>query len=172
MVASRSRREPREGISSSGCGITARGSPPRCSLGLFEMFTQVESSTHRSRGGLGIGLSLVKTLVEMHGGSVQVASEGVGMGSEFTVRLPAVVGWITCFGNGHRAARCLSLGGFRVGPGKRFPGIRASTASRHRRCRDRCGSRRSAGAWDALVAICQRPARLLDTKQDVSPRPR
>jgi signal transduction histidine kinase len=60
--------------------------------GLFEMFTQVESSTHHSQGGLGIGLSLVKTLAEMHGGSVQVASDGVGQGSEFSVRLPASVG--------------------------------------------------------------------------------
>lgn len=55
---------------------------------LFAMFTQVEASIQRSRGGLGIGLSLVKNLVEMHGGSVQVASEGLGRGSEFSVRLP------------------------------------------------------------------------------------
>ena len=58
---------------------------------LFEMFTQVETSTHRSRGGLGIGLSLVKDLVEMHGGNVTATSEGLGMGSEFVVRLPAAV---------------------------------------------------------------------------------
>jgi two-component system CheB/CheR fusion protein len=58
---------------------------------LFEMFTQVETSTQRSRGGLGIGLSLVKDLVEMHGGDVTAMSEGVGKGSEFVVRLPAAV---------------------------------------------------------------------------------
>ena len=58
---------------------------------LFEMFTQVETSTRRSRGGLGIGLSLVKDLVELHGGNVTATSEGVGMGSEFVVRLPAAV---------------------------------------------------------------------------------
>ena len=58
---------------------------------LFEMFTQVETSTDRSRGGLGIGLSLVKDLVELHGGNVTATSEGVGMGSEFVVRLPAAV---------------------------------------------------------------------------------
>jgi len=57
--------------------------------GLFQMFSQVESSRQRSRGGLGIGLSLVKTIVELHGGDVQAASEGLGLGSEFRVRLPA-----------------------------------------------------------------------------------
>lgn len=58
---------------------------------LFEMFTQVESSAEHSRGGLGIGLSLVRTIVALHGGTVQAASEGVGKGSEFTVRFPASV---------------------------------------------------------------------------------
>jgi two-component system CheB/CheR fusion protein len=74
-------------VRDTGEGISAEMLP-----GLFEMFTQVESSMHRSRGGLGIGLSLARTLVEMHGGSVQVASDGVGLGSEFSVRLPALVG--------------------------------------------------------------------------------
>ena len=57
---------------------------------LFDMFAQVDTSLERSRDGLGIGLTLVKTLVEMHGGTVQVHSEGLGRGSEFTVRLPVV----------------------------------------------------------------------------------
>ena len=57
----------------------------------FAMFTQVDRSLERSQGGLGIGLSLVKTLVEMHGGSVEARSEGHGLGSEFVVRLPVVV---------------------------------------------------------------------------------
>ncbi len=56
---------------------------------LFGMFTQVDSSAQRSRGGLGIGLWLVKNLVEMHGGTVTATSEGIGKGSEFAVRLPA-----------------------------------------------------------------------------------
>ena len=55
---------------------------------IFELFTQVDESVGRSQGGLGIGLSLVKNFVELHGGSVQVRSEGPGKGSEFTVRLP------------------------------------------------------------------------------------
>jgi len=57
---------------------------------LFEMFAQVDTSLERSRDGLGIGLTLVKTLVEMHGGTVHAHSDGVGRGSEFTVRLPAL----------------------------------------------------------------------------------
>ena len=55
---------------------------------VFGLFTQVDSSFGRSQGGLGIGLSLVQTLVEMHGGSVAAASDGDGLGSRFTVRLP------------------------------------------------------------------------------------
>ena len=57
---------------------------------LFDMFVQVDSSLERSRDGLGIGLTLVKTLVDLHGGSVDVRSDGLGHGSEFTVRLPAL----------------------------------------------------------------------------------
>jgi signal transduction histidine kinase/ActR/RegA family two-component response regulator len=55
---------------------------------IFELFTQDDRSLESSRGGLGIGLSLVRGLVEMHGGSVTAGSEGVGRGSEFVVRLP------------------------------------------------------------------------------------
>jgi CheY-like chemotaxis protein len=56
---------------------------------VFEPFTQVARSLDRSQGGLGIGLTLVQKLAEMHGGSVSAASDGPGRGSEFTVRLPA-----------------------------------------------------------------------------------
>jgi CheY-like chemotaxis protein len=52
------------------------------------MFTQLDTAVDRSRDGLGIGLTLVKNLVEMHGGSVSVRSDGPGRGSEFMVRLP------------------------------------------------------------------------------------
>jgi signal transduction histidine kinase/CheY-like chemotaxis protein len=55
---------------------------------IFELFVQVDSGTTRSQGGLGIGLTLVKNLVEMHHGTVQAQSAGLGKGSEFVVRLP------------------------------------------------------------------------------------
>ena len=54
----------------------------------FELFAQGERTPDRTQGGLGIGLSLVKKLVELHGGSVSAASDGPGLGSEFVVRLP------------------------------------------------------------------------------------
>ncbi len=55
---------------------------------VFEMFAQIDGSLEQSHGGLGIGLTLAKRLVEMHGGSVEAHSEGAGRGSEFVVRLP------------------------------------------------------------------------------------
>jgi PAS domain S-box-containing protein len=55
---------------------------------IFDMFRQVDRTVDRSQGGLGIGLTLVRRLVEMHGGSVQARSEGLNRGSEFQVRLP------------------------------------------------------------------------------------
>ena len=57
---------------------------------VFDLFVQEAQSLDRSRGGLGLGLALVKRLIELHGGSVTVWSAGPGQGSEFTVRLPAV----------------------------------------------------------------------------------
>jgi CheY-like chemotaxis protein/anti-sigma regulatory factor (Ser/Thr protein kinase) len=57
---------------------------------IFTMFSQVESALHRSQGGLGIGLALVKGLVELHGGSIRAESEGVGHGCKFIMRLPGL----------------------------------------------------------------------------------
>jgi CheY-like chemotaxis protein len=58
---------------------------------VFDIFTQVDRSLEKSQGGLGIGLSIAKRLVEMHGGTIAVHSEGHRKGSEFVVRLPARV---------------------------------------------------------------------------------
>ncbi|HEY0310454.1 MAG TPA: response regulator, partial [Luteimonas sp.] len=59
---------------------------------IFDLFIQADTAVERARGGLGIGLTLVQQLVEMHGGSVSVRSEGPGRGSEFRVRLPPATG--------------------------------------------------------------------------------
>ncbi len=64
------------------------GMPPELLHDVFDLFAQGERTVDRSQGGLGVGLSLVKTLVEMHGGSVEARSDGIGKGSEFVVRLP------------------------------------------------------------------------------------
>jgi PAS domain S-box-containing protein len=67
---------------------TGIGMEPELLPRIFDLFTQGDRSLARSRGGLGIGLTLVKRLVEMHGGTVHASSPGPGQGSEFTVRLP------------------------------------------------------------------------------------
>jgi signal transduction histidine kinase len=69
---------------------TGIGIPPGSLENVFEMFSQVRVHQARSDGGLGIGLALVRSLVEMHGGSVIADSRGVGTGSTFTVRLPTI----------------------------------------------------------------------------------
>jgi CheY-like chemotaxis protein len=71
---------------------TGVGIPPEKLPQMFEPFAQGERSIARSEGGLGLGLTIVRTLVEMHGGTVIAESEGVGKGSEFTVRLHAATG--------------------------------------------------------------------------------
>jgi CheY-like chemotaxis protein len=70
-------------VEDNGVGIPADVLP-----GIFELFAQADRTLDRAQGGLGIGLSLVKGLVEMHGGQVTAASAGAGQGSRFTVRLP------------------------------------------------------------------------------------
>ncbi len=65
------------------------GIAPELKPVIFDLFTQIEPAPDRGHGGLGIGLTLVKSLVEMHGGAVEVRSEGAGQGSEFTVRIPS-----------------------------------------------------------------------------------
>jgi PAS domain S-box-containing protein len=70
---------------------TGIGIPSEMIERIFDMFIQVDGSLERSHGGLGIGLTLVKRLVEMHNGSVHAASDGPNSGSEFVVRLPIVV---------------------------------------------------------------------------------
>jgi signal transduction histidine kinase/ActR/RegA family two-component response regulator len=72
-------------VSDSGIGISAELLPT-----VFDLFSQAERTPDRAQGGLGLGLALVKSLVELHGGMVTATSEGRNMGSEFTLRLPRV----------------------------------------------------------------------------------
>ena len=67
---------------------TGVGMAPEMVSRLFEPFTQADSTLDRSKGGLGLGLALVKGLVELHGGDVAAHSAGLGKGAEFVVRLP------------------------------------------------------------------------------------
>jgi PAS domain S-box-containing protein len=87
-------------VADNGVGI-----PPEMLPRIFDLFTQVDGSLSRSHGGLGVGLALVRALVEMHGGRVTAASGGVGQGSEFAVKLPAGVG-----GAGHAMTTTLEPG--------------------------------------------------------------
>ena len=85
LSVQRQEKEVVVSVQDSGIGIPAHMLPK-----VFEMFTQVDRNLERSHGGLGIGLSIVKRLVEMHGGSIEVRSGGDGLGSEFVVHLPMI----------------------------------------------------------------------------------
>ena len=83
LCASRRGSELRLSVCDNGIGL-----PPQARAHIFEMFSQLESSTGRAEGGLGIGLALVRGIVELHGGRVAADSAGPGQGSCFTVQLP------------------------------------------------------------------------------------
>jgi len=83
LSAKRQGKEAVVRVCDSGVGIPTDILPR-----VFELFTQVDRTLNRSQGGLGIGLALVKQIVDLHGGAVAVHSDGVGKGAEFVVRLP------------------------------------------------------------------------------------
>ncbi|MEA2563887.1 MAG: hypothetical protein QOH06_5391 [Acidobacteriota bacterium] len=85
LTATREGGEVQVAVRDTGIGIPASALPT-----IFDMFSQVDRSIERTTGGLGIGLALVKGLVEIHGGRVEAASPGEGKGSTFTVRLPVL----------------------------------------------------------------------------------
>ena len=85
VTAERVDAEVRLSVRDSGIGI-----PAEALTAIFDMFSQVDHSLERTHGGLGIGLTLVKHLVEMHRGTIEAHSGGIGQGSEFVVRLPVV----------------------------------------------------------------------------------
>jgi CheY-like chemotaxis protein len=92
---------------------TGIGIPKDALASVFDMFSQVDRSLERVTGGLGIGLALVRGLVEMHGGTVVAHSEGPGRGSTFTVRLPLLV-------QGPSSPATGPMGPDQVGPGLRI----------------------------------------------------
>ncbi len=83
LTVERRGHEVRLSVKDTGVGL-----PEHMLQGVFEMFRQVDQSLERSRGGLGVGLSVVQRLVELHGGSVTAFSKGLELGSEFVVWLP------------------------------------------------------------------------------------
>jgi signal transduction histidine kinase len=84
VKATQDRNEVLVKVEDTGIGISAE-----MVSRIFELFTQAPVATDMVPGGLGVGLAVVRQLVELHGGSVQARSAGVGKGSEFTVRIPA-----------------------------------------------------------------------------------
>jgi PAS domain S-box-containing protein len=86
LIAERSGTDLVVSVKDHGIGIAAEHLPH-----VFDMFSQVDRSLERSQGGLGIGLTLVKRLIELHGGTIDARSAGPNQGSEFVVRLPIVI---------------------------------------------------------------------------------
>ena len=83
LVADREGDEAVVRVRDNGIGLSAEMLPR-----VFDLFAQADRSLDRSQGGLGIGLTLVRSLVQLHDGNVSVESRGPGQGSEFIVRLP------------------------------------------------------------------------------------
>ncbi|MBK9713443.1 MAG: response regulator [Kouleothrix sp.] len=105
-------REARLTVSDTGQGISPAFLPF-----VFDRFRQADSTSNRAYGGLGLGLSIVRHLVELHGGAVQVASAGLGQGATFTVRLPLA-------SVGHGAGRASGEAGERDAAGPWPPELR------------------------------------------------
>jgi signal transduction histidine kinase len=83
VAARREDQQVEISVKDNGIGIAADMLPR-----VFEMFTQERQALDRSHGGLGLGLTIVRSLVDLHGGSIRASSDGVGTGSEFVIRLP------------------------------------------------------------------------------------
>ncbi|MGJ7916429.1 ATP-binding protein [Massilia sp. LXY-6] len=97
------------GVRDNGVGIA-----PDILPYIFDLFTQAERTPDRSQGGLGIGLALVKSLVALHGGTVQASSDGLGLGSEFCISLPRLAAPADTLDNQVPGAGMQAPGGLRV----------------------------------------------------------
>src|SRR4029077_4137450 len=105
--------------SGSDCAVirvrdTGIGIGPDMQRRVFDLFAQEDGSVARARGGLGIGLTLVKRLVELHGGHVAVASDGRDHGAEFTVTLPAITATADTSSPAARDAAAAGTGPLRI----------------------------------------------------------
>jgi signal transduction histidine kinase/ActR/RegA family two-component response regulator len=144
-------------------GLTARISPdgleivvsdngigfaPEATSHLFEMFARSDAGGTASEGGLGIGLSLVKGLIELHGGSIEARSKGLGLGSEFALRLPASV----------VAARPLALVADPLAASSARAGCKVLVADDNRDSADTLGLLLELAGHDVLVAHSGREA--------------
>ena len=96
-------------VRDTGAGIPAESLPK-----VFDLFTQVERTYDRAQGGLGIGLTLVRSLVHLHGGTVEAFSDGPGLGSEFVVRLPRSAVVPSHPGNGDAHERSSAIAPHRI----------------------------------------------------------
>jgi len=124
---------------------TGRGIAPVFLPHVFEMFKQADAVTTRGEGGLGIGLALVKSLAELHGGRVAAESEGKGRGATFKVWLPLHERTDLVALDEEPAVPQRSLGGIRVllvDDHARYPGDLRLPARVRRRCRHAGGERR------------------------------
>jgi signal transduction histidine kinase/CheY-like chemotaxis protein len=104
-------------VSDNGVGIAPEFLPH-----LFEAFRQADAGATRAHGGLGLGLSIVRHLVKLHGGTVQAASEGAGRGATFTVSVPKTVGLTGGSGLGSAATAAAPIG--EASPGQRLTAMR------------------------------------------------
>ena len=93
---------------------TGVGIPPEFLPHVFERFQQADSSTTRVHGGVGLGLSIVRDLVDLHGGSVEARSDGLNRGASFVVRFPTVTAFAGTSAATADASRSVSLDGVRV----------------------------------------------------------
>jgi signal transduction histidine kinase len=96
-------------VRDTGIGLT----PEQCEQ-VFDLFVQADASFERTRGGLGIGLTLVRQLVEMHDGSVTAHSRGLGHGSEFVIRIPIAVGTDEASGDSTKMRQSLAKRALRI----------------------------------------------------------
>jgi CheY-like chemotaxis protein len=110
---------------------------------IFQMFSQVDSAIDRAQGGLGIGLALVKGLIELHDGTVEAASGGVGHGSEFTIILPRTLLFTEAVESG---------GTEKIEPVRRLPRFRVLVADDNRDAADTLSMLLELGGYAVTVA--------------------